>query len=129
MGDEQRLRILLLDDSEISLEMGKFVLEERGYAVTAARNLLEFEEHFGRFRPDLILTDVQMPDIAGNELVRILKQDYETEKIPVILFSSKPDAELSVLAEQSGADGYLSKSEGVDKLGDMVDDLVSSIIW
>jgi len=126
---DERLRILLLDDSEISLEMGAHILEERGYRVAKARNLLEFEEHFGRFRPDLILTDVQMPDIAGNELVRILKQDYETEKIPVILFSSKPASELAVLAEQSGADGYLSKSEGVEKLGEMVDDLVSSIVW
>lgn len=126
---DDRLRILLLDDSEISLEMGAHILEERGYQVAKARNLFEFEAHFGEFKPDLILTDVQMPDIAGNELVRILKQNYETEKIPVILFSSKPATELSVLAEQSGADGFLSKSEGVEKLGEMVDELVSSMVW
>lgn len=126
---EDRLRILLLDDSEISLEMGAHILEERGYQVLKARNLFEFEAHFSASKPDLILTDVQMPDIAGNELVRILKQNYETEKIPVILFSSKPAPELSLLAETSGADGFLSKSEGVEKLGEMVDDLVSSMVW
>jgi len=126
---DQRLKILLLDDSEISLEMGAHILEARGYRVAKARNLLEFEEQFGRFKPDIILTDIQMPDISGSELVRILKQDYETERIPVILFSSKPAAELAVLAEQVGADGYVSKSEGVEKLGEMVDDLVSSIVW
>lgn len=126
---QKQHKILILDDSEISLELEKFVLEERGYEVRTARNLLEFSEQLRSFRPDLILSDVQMPDISGNELVRILKQDYETERIPVILFSSKPDEELKVLAEQSGADGHLSKAHGIAKLGEMVDELVGSIVW
>jgi CheY-like chemotaxis protein len=61
--------------------------------------------------------------------VRVLKQDFHTEKIPIILFSSRPDEELAPIAEQAGADGYLSKSHGIDKLGDLIDDLVESIIW
>jgi CheY-like chemotaxis protein len=122
-------KILLLDDSAITLEMERSVLEERGYEVVVAANLLEFQAALERFQPEVILTDLMMPDISGKDIVRVLKQDFHTERIPIILFSSKPDEELAEIAEQAGADGYLSKSHGIEKLGDMVDELVDSIIW
>ncbi|MGC3997961.1 MAG: response regulator [Anaeromyxobacter sp.] len=125
----EQKRILLLDDSAITLEMEKAVLEERGYAVSVAGNLLEFEAQLAAFQPDVILTDLMMPDVSGKDIVRTLKQDFHTEKIPIILFSSKPDEELATVAEQAGADGYLSKSHGIDRLGDLIDELVESIIW
>jgi CheY-like chemotaxis protein len=125
----EKKRILLLDDSTITLEMEKAVLEERGYRVAVASNLLEFQQQLDRFQPEIILTDLMMPDISGKDIVRVLKQDFHTEKIPIILFSSKPDDELSEIAEQAGADGFLSKSHGIEKLGDMVDEMVDSILW
>ncbi|HTN51552.1 MAG TPA: response regulator [Anaeromyxobacter sp.] len=125
----EKKRILLLDDSAITLEMEKAVLEERGYGVAVASNLLEFQAQLERFQPEVILTDLMMPDISGKDIVRVLKQDFHTEKIPIILFSSKTDEELEPIAEQAGADGFLSKSHGIDRLGDMVDELVDSIIW
>jgi CheY-like chemotaxis protein len=122
-------KILLLDDSAITLELEKSVLEDRGYEVAVATNLLEFQAELDRFQPEVILTDLMMPDISGKDIVRVLKQEIHTERIPIVLFSSKSDAELAEIAEQAGADGYLSKSHGIDKLGDMVDELVDSIIW
>ena len=126
---DEKKRILLLDDSAITLEMEKAVLEERGYKVAAAANLLEFQSALDVFQPEIILTDLMMPDISGKDIVRVLKQDFHTEKIPIILFSSKNDDELQEIAEQAGADGFLSKSHGIDKLGDMVDEMVDSILW
>jgi CheY-like chemotaxis protein len=125
----EKKRILLLDDSTITLEMEKAVLEERGYKVATAANLLQFQSHLETFQPEIILTDLMMPDISGKDIVRVLKQDFHTEKIPIILFSSKTDDELQEIAEQAGADGFLSKSHGIDKLGDMVDEMVDSILW
>jgi CheY-like chemotaxis protein len=122
-------KILLLDDSEITLEMERAVLEERGYEVAVAGNLIEFQGLLDAFQPEVILTDLMMPDISGKDIVRVLKQDFHTERIPIVLFSSKPDEELAEIAEQAGADGYLSKSHGIERLGDMVDELVDSIIW
>jgi CheY-like chemotaxis protein len=127
MSDKRR--ILILDDSAITLEMERAALEDRGYRVAAASNLLEFQEQLDAFQPEVILTDLVMPDISGKDIVRVLKQDFHTEKIPVILFSSKPDEELREIAEQTGADGHLSKSSGIERLGDMVDELVESILW
>jgi CheY-like chemotaxis protein len=125
----EKKRILLLDDSAITLEMEKAVLEERGYHVATASNLLEFQQLIEKFAPDVILTDLMMPDISGKDIVRVLKQDFHTERIPIVLFSSKTDDELAEISEQAGADGFLSKSHGIDKLGDMVDELVDSILW
>ncbi len=125
----EKKKILLLDDSTITLEMEKAVLEDRGYKVAIASNLLEFQKELDVFQPEIILTDLMMPDISGKDIVRVLKQDFHTEKIPIILFSSKADDELAQIAEQAGADGFLSKSHGIEKLGDMVDEMVDSILW
>ena len=125
----EKKKILLLDDSVITLEMEKAVLEDRGYEVVVASNLIEFQAALDAFQPEVILTDLMMPDISGKDIVRVLKQDFHTERIPIVLFSSKPDEELAEIAEQAGADGYLSKSHGIERLGDMVDELVDSIIW
>ena len=125
----EKKRILLLDDSTITLEMEKAVLEDRGYKVAIASNLLEFQSQLDQFQPEIILTDLMMPDISGKDIVRVLKQDFHTEKIPIILFSAKTDEELEPVAEQAGADGFLSKSHGIDRLADRVDEIVDSIIW
>jgi CheY-like chemotaxis protein len=125
----EKKKILLLDDSTITLEMEKAVLEDRGYKVAIASNLLEFQAQLDKFQPEVILSDLMMPDISGKDIVRVLKQDFHTEKIPIVLFSSKTDEELAEIAEQAGADGYLSKSHGIDRLGEMVDELVDSILW
>lgn len=124
-----RRRILLLDDSAIALEVAQAVLEERGYQVVTAQSLLEFQARLERFQPEIILTDLVMPDVSGKDIVRVLKQDFHTERIPIVLFSSKPDEELRAIAEQTGADGYLSKVHGVERLGDLLDELVASIAW
>ncbi|MBK9518967.1 MAG: response regulator [Anaeromyxobacter sp.] len=125
----EKKKILLLDDSAITLEMEQAVLEARGYEVAVASNLIEFQAALDAFQPEIILTDLMMPDISGKDIVRVLKQDFHTERIPIVLYSSRSDEELAVIAEQAGADGYLSKSHGIEQLGDMVDELVDSIIW
>lgn len=122
-------RILLIDDSVITLEMEKAVLEAKGYEVRAASTLMEFEQHLNQWRPDLILTDIHMPEAKGTDICRTLKSEYNTQDIPIVLFSSLNDTELEKLAEQVGADGFLSKAHGLDALGEKVDELVESIIW
>ncbi len=122
-------KILLIDDSEITLAMEKSVLEARGYDVQAASTLVEFEKLLKAFRPDLILTDIHMPEAKGTDICRTLKNEYGTQDIPIVLFSSLDDEELEKLAAQVGADGFLSKANGLDALGEKVDELVSEIIW
>ena len=125
----EKKRILLIDDSEIALLMEKSVLEQRGYEVRATATLAEFEATLKGWRPDLILTDIHMPEAKGTDICRVLKHEYDTQDIPIVLFSSLSDAELARLAEQVGADGYLSKANGLDALASKIDELVESILW
>jgi CheY-like chemotaxis protein len=125
----EKKKILLIDDSEITLAMEKAVLESRGYDVRATSTLMEFEKTLQAWKPDLILTDIHMPEAKGTDICRTLKNEYGTQDIPIVLFSSLADGELSALAEQVGADGYLSKANGLEALGEKVDELVQAILW
>ncbi len=64
-------------------------LEERGFAVESATNGGEALEVLARVRPQLIVTDLQMPKMSGSELITALKSKPETEKIPVIIVASR----------------------------------------
>ena len=125
----ERRRILLIDDSEIALAMEKAVLESRGYEVAATSTLTEFEKTLETFKPHLILTDIHMPEVKGTDICRTLKNEFKTQDIPIILFSSLEDEELKKLAAAVGADGYLSKANGLDALGEKIDELIDQILW
>ncbi len=125
----ERRRILLIDDSEITLAMEKSVLESRGYEVKATSTLVEFEKTLETFKPDLILTDLHMPDAKGTDICRTLKNEFKTQDIPIVIFSSLDDEQLGKLAQQVGADGFLSKANGLEALGEKIDELVESILW
>jgi CheY-like chemotaxis protein len=109
-------KVLLIDDSEISLHFVASVLVRAGYDVRTADDVDKLEGVLGDWRPDVILTDVNMPGISGIELCRMLKSNYETAHVPVVLFSAVPQHELEGMARDCEADGCLSKANGLDRL-------------
>ncbi len=115
---ERRWRVLLLDDSEITLELQADVLTGAGFDVRTAKSVNALGEVLAHWSPELILTDVFMPDITGVELCRVLKQRYDTAHVPIVLCSSVDRAELEKLARECEADGYISKSDGLEALPD-----------
>lgn len=103
-------QILILDDSELVLEMAKDALEEAGYVVQTATNGIEANRYiFARQRPDLIIMDIMMPMLDGNKKARILKENETSKDIPILLLSSKGDQEMRRLTTESGANGYILK--------------------
>ena len=109
-------KVLLIDDSEISLHFVAGVLVRAGYEVRTADDVDKLEGVLGDWRPDVILTDVNMPGISGLELCRMLKSNYETAHVPVVLFSAVSSSELETMARDCEADGFLSKANGLDRL-------------
>ncbi|MEO7097629.1 MAG: response regulator [Polyangiales bacterium] len=108
---EQRpKRVLLIDDSEATLRMVAGVLNRNGFEVRTSTSVTELTSALGEWRPDLILTDVNMPGTSGIELCRQLKAAYDTAHVPVVLFSALSQEELEVLAQECEADGFLSKT-------------------
>lgn len=104
-------RVLLIDDSEATLRMTASVLDRSGFECRTTTSIDDVTTALGDWRPDVILTDVNMPGTSGVELCRILKATYETAHVPVVLFSSMSNEELEVLARTCEADGFLTKSD------------------
>jgi CheY-like chemotaxis protein len=109
-------RVLLIDDSEVTLQVVAGVLRGAGYDVRSATEVVELSAMFGDWRPDVILTDVHMPGMSGIELCRRLKSSYETAHVPVVLYSALSPEDLAVLARECEADAFLSKSSELDAL-------------
>jgi DNA-binding response OmpR family regulator len=102
--------ILIIDDSELVLAMAKDALEDGGYLVQTATNGIEANRYiFSRNSPSLIIMDIMMPMLDGNKKAKILKENEMSKDIPILLLSSKSEAEMLKLTEEAGADGYILK--------------------
>jgi len=113
---EVQNKVLLIDDSEISLHFVAGMLSRAGFDVRTATDVHELGAVLGDWRPHVILTDVNMPGMSGLELCRLLKSSYETAHVPVVLFSANPPDILEGMARDCEADGFLSKANGLDQL-------------
>jgi CheY-like chemotaxis protein len=124
----ERRKILLVDDSDLVLLLEQEMLAGEGYEVRTASSVAQVNSVLSSWSPDIILTDVKMPDIDGTQLCRLIKSQLP-RLVPVILFSTLPDPALADLASRCGADGFLSKSNGLESLAQRVEDLCQSILW
>jgi two-component system, OmpR family, response regulator len=122
-----RPRVLLIDDSEFAVMITREVLERDGFEVRAASSVGEFDAMLQTWSPNIVLADVNMPGVSGPQLCKSIKLRMET--VPVVLYSELPEAQLSALAKSSGADGFLSKSEGVERLSEQLAALCEEIVW
>jgi CheY-like chemotaxis protein len=80
---------LVVDDSMLIRYTVCRFLEERGFAVESAVNGAEALEVLSRVKPDLIFTDMQMPNMSGSELITELKSKAETATIPIIIVAAR----------------------------------------
>jgi CheY-like chemotaxis protein len=122
-------RILILDDSEVSLQLQSALLGMAGFHVRTAAALAEFHALLGVWRPHVILTDLNMPEMDGATLCTQLRANPETAKIPIVLFSSASLEELADIAKKVGADAFLSKRGGYEDLPERMQELCAEILW
>jgi CheY-like chemotaxis protein len=122
-------KVLLIDDSEVTLQVIADVLAGAGYDVRSSTEVLDLGSVLGEWRPDVILTDVNMPGMSGVELCRRLKSSYETAHVPVVLYSALAPADLEVLARECEADAFLSKSSELEALPKELADLIDQSLF
>ena len=80
---------LVVDDSMLIRYTVCRFLEERGFAVESATNGAEALEILQRLKPDLIVTDMQMPRMSGSELITAVKKNPETANVPIIIVAGR----------------------------------------
>ncbi len=104
-----REEILIIEDSPTQAERLKFVLEEQGYQVNTARNGLEALDLLAKRRPQLVISDILMPEVDGYEFCRRLRGNQDLEHIPVILLTALSDPVDVMRALECGADNFIIK--------------------
>ena len=101
--------ILIIDDNEHNLQVVGTTLMPMGYDIVPASSGEAAFQRIRAKRPDLILLDVQMPDVDGFEVCRRLRADPETFDIPVIFLSASDEKNIIVKALEQGAVDYVTK--------------------
>jgi sigma-B regulation protein RsbU (phosphoserine phosphatase) len=108
-------RLLLVEDSSTMRRMLSTMLKEAGFEVETANDGLQ---GLGKARleprPDLILTDYEMPELDGAGLCHALKADRELQSIPVMMLTTLGDARSKIAGLEAGADDYVEKPKGAD---------------
>jgi len=106
-------RILVVDDEPQLTRVLRTGLKSRGYDVRAAADGLAGFEAFNDWHPDLVITDLAMPNVDGLELCRRLRA---VSQVPIIVLSAKGEEKTKVDALDLGADDYVTKPFGIDEL-------------
>jgi two-component system cell cycle response regulator DivK len=115
MNDPNNKLVMIVEDNDLNAKLFRDLLEAQGYRTEHARDGLNVLDLARQHRPNLILMDIQLPEISGIEVTGWLKNDAELKSIPVIAvtaFAMKGDEER---IRAGGCEGYLSKPIAVNE--------------
>lgn len=113
MSSPEQSRILIVDDEPQIVRVLKTTLVSRGYEVRTAPNGVEGLTAFEQWRPDLLITDLAMPEMDGIELCRQVRLIAET---PILVLSVRDQEQSKIRALDAGADDYVTKPFSIQEL-------------
>jgi two-component system, cell cycle response regulator DivK len=105
----QQKTILIVEDNDLNMKLFHDLLEAHGYRILQTKDGMESLKLARQHRPDLILMDIQLPEVSGLEVTKWLKEDDELRSIPVIAvtaFAMKGDEEK---IREGGCEAYIAK--------------------
>jgi two-component system, cell cycle response regulator DivK len=101
--------ILIVEDNEKNMKLARDILRAKGYATLEAENGLDGVALALAHRPDLVLMDIQLPDINGIEAFERIRGNTDTAHIPVVAFTASVTASDRSRIGDAGFDAFLSK--------------------
>lgn len=120
------INILLIDDDPSMEQIFSSVLNKKEYKLICASTGMSGLNQVKEQKPDLIFLDQILPDIPGNNVLNLLKQDPETASIPVVMFSAFFDSKIKQEALKNGAIAYILKYDfDIKKLDQKIKQLLS----
>jgi len=125
MPDDRKTRILIIDDDIGFRDLLRIHLSSAGYEVKVADDGVTGGRALLAQRPDLIISDVNMPFLDGFQLLSLLRADAETAAIPVILLSGRSDGDTMAKAVELGAADFLTKPVTRDQLLESIEACLS----
>lgn len=118
-----RKKILVCDDDPGILEMLELILEETGHIIIPEQNSLNVKSILQKENPDLLLLDLWMPVISGDQILLAVRSNPKTTSLPVIIFSASKDG--AEIAQRSGATAFVAKPFDIDELFSTIDKCLS----
>jgi len=116
--------ILLVEDEEMLVKILATVLEEEGYRVRKSTSAEEALVALPDFKPDLIISDVMLPEVDGFEMLEQIQGDTAIPKIPFICLTALDDRVSQQRARQLGASAFMTKPFDVDDLVKLVHEVL-----
>jgi len=107
MGSRQK--ILIVDDEQDILDLLKYNLEKKGYKIETACNGLEAVKRAKKFKPQLILLDMMMPEMDGIETIEVLRKTKGLEQVTIALLTALNEDYAEISGFNAGADDFISK--------------------
>jgi CheY-like chemotaxis protein len=104
-------RVAVIDDDADTLATASSLLERSGFEVVTFVGSFNRLAFVAAQQPDLVLMDVNMPLVPGDDLCRMMKDDHDLRDIPVVYFSSNDERTLRAMVRETGAAGYIAKSD------------------
>ncbi len=117
-------KILIVDDSSTARMMSQMILRNKPFEVVTANNGLEAVEKAASDQPDLILMDVCMPEMGGIEAVKEIRARGETNAIPIIIVTTRGEAENIELGYETGCNDYVTKPVSSVELVSKINNLI-----
>src|SRR6266566_2670979 len=102
-------RLLIVDDNEMNRDMLARRLARKGYVIGLAGNAKELLERVKQDAVDLVLLDIEMPEISGLDALKTLREHYSPDELPIIMVTAKTQSDDIVTALDLGANDYLTK--------------------
>ncbi|WP_066560492.1 response regulator [Croceicoccus bisphenolivorans] len=117
-------RVLVVEDNDLNRKLFCDLLRANGFVVEPVADGLEFIEKAAAFDPDLVIMDIQLPNVSGISLIESMKGDARLRKVPVLAvtaYAGKGDEER---IRDAGAEGYLSKPVSIHPFMSAVNALI-----
>lgn len=114
-------RILFIDDDPLTLETLRRSAEIFGHEAVLANSGEQARTLISEEVPDLIMTDMMLPDTDGLSLVKDLKRNPSAAAIPVVMLSASPEIDASQLAMEAGVEEFLAKPIRLQTLQDVIE--------
>lgn len=119
-------KILVCDDDKGISEMLEMLLSDEGYEVSAEISSVQLLKRIENVKPDLVLLDIWMPVISGDQILRSMKANASLSHIPVLMYSASTEGKK--IAEASGADAFIAKPFDIDRLLEMIENMTENKI-
>lgn len=115
--------ILVIEDNHAILDVITLILQSEAYKVAGLNKGADMMQHIDRFKPDLIIVDIMLPDADGRELLTQIRTNPTTQNIPVLMISAKYTPE-NIQHGPYKPNGFLAKPFDIDDLLDKIEGIL-----